>query len=254
MITKVSCPSENNLAANYLLDYLSWFLSVMFCIALVLRSPFWHIPWFWLLHQHTHWHCVVWNTWWCSPESPLRSHLRLLGSVFLSGIFQEEGLAQHSWSLPLTSLQSQNRQKCWCRIVRNVDAESSEMLMPNRQKCWQKIVKWRSEPIQIIHTWGPKLSRVKICQGFWHFGQQFDIFDHAGMEDNQKLKRIVKPCFNFGQSSTFTFSTREMDESESGQMVLEKVKWTYFDAYLWQTMKCHTKNQRKGSNSHLQWF
>ena len=119
MITKVSCPSENNLAANYLLDYLSWFLSVMFCIALVLRSPFWHTPWFWLLHQHTHWHCVVWNTWWCSPESPLRSHLRLLGSVFLSGIFQEEGLAQHSWSLPLTSLQSQNRQKCWCRIVRN---------------------------------------------------------------------------------------------------------------------------------------
>ena len=80
---------------------------------------------------------------------------------------------------------------------------------------------------------GPKLSRVKICQGFWHFGQQFNLFDHAGMEDNQKLKRIVKPCFNFGQSSTFTFSTREMDESESGQMVLEKVKWTYFDAYLW---------------------
>ena len=25
---------------------------------------------------------------------------------------------------------------------------------------------------------------------------------------------------------------REMDESESIQMVLEKVKWTYFDAYL----------------------
>ena len=25
---------------------------------------------------------------------------------------------------------------------------------------------------------------------------------------------------------------REMDESESGQMVLEKVKWPYFDAYL----------------------
>ena len=29
---------------------------------------------------------------------------------------------------------------------------------------------------------------------------------------------------------------REMNESESGQMVLDKVKWTYFDAYLWQ--KC----------------
>ena len=28
-------------------------------------------------------------------------------------------------------------------------------------------------------------------------------------------------------------STQEMDESESGQMVLEKVKWTYFDAYMY---------------------
>ena len=34
-----------------------------------------------------------------------------------------------------------------------------------------------------------------------------------------------------GLSSTHHMST-EMDESESGQMVLEKVKWTYYDAYL----------------------
>ena len=44
MIPKVSCPSGNNLAANYLSDYLSWFLSAMFCIDLGLRTPFWHIP------------------------------------------------------------------------------------------------------------------------------------------------------------------------------------------------------------------
>jgi len=43
--------------------------------------------------------------------------------------------------LPPTSLQSQNRQKCRCRIVKNVDAEWSKMLMQNRQKCWCRIVK-----------------------------------------------------------------------------------------------------------------
>ena len=40
---------------------------------------------------------------------------------------------------------------------------------------------------------------------------------------------------------------REMDESESGQIVLKKVKWTYFDAYIWQTMWNHAKKSMKGS-------
>ena len=40
---------------------------------------------------------------------------------------------------------------------------------------------------------------------------------------------------------------REMDESESGQMVLEKVKGTFFDAYLWQTMWNHAKKSVEGS-------
>ena len=48
-----------------------------------------------------------------------------------------------------------------------------------------------------------------------------------------------------------------MDESESGQMVLEKVKWTYFDAYLWQTMWDHAKKSMEGSklsdSVFLQW-
>ena len=34
-------------------------------------------------------------------------------------------------------------------------------------------------------------------------------------------------------------------ESESGQMVLKKVKWTYFDAYLCQTMWNHAKKSMK---------
>ena len=39
----------------------------------------------------------------------------------------------------------------------------------------------------------------------------------------------------------------EIDESESDQMVLEKVKWTFFDAYLWQTMRNHAKKSLEGS-------
>ena len=50
---------------------------------------------------------------------------------------------------------------------------------------------------------------------------------------------------------------REMDESESGQMVLEKVKWTFSDAYLWQTMWNHAKKSMEGSklsdSVFLQW-
>ena len=38
-------------------------------------------------------------------------------------------------------------------------------------------------------------------------------------------------------------SVREMDENESGQMVMEKVKWTYFDAYLWHTIWNHAKKK-----------
>ena len=45
----------------------------------------------------------------CSPASLLKSHPQSIGSVFLSLISLEEGLAQNSWSLPLTSLQITNR-------------------------------------------------------------------------------------------------------------------------------------------------
>ena len=49
----------------------------------------------------------------------------------------------------------------------------------------------------------------------------------------------------------------KLDESESGQMVSEKVKLTYFDVYLSQTMWNHTKNSMKGlkqpTSVFLQW-
>ena len=48
---------------------------------------------------------------------------------------------------------------------------------------------------------------------------------------------------------------RRGHESESGQMVLKKVKLTYFDAYLWQTMWNHAKkNQWKSQNFQIQCF
>ena len=40
---------------------------------------------------------------------------------------------------------------------------------------------------------------------------------------------------------------RRGHESESGQMVLKKVKLTYFHAYLWQTMWNHAKKSMEES-------
>ena len=105
MTTKVLCPSVNNLGANYLWGCPSGFLSIMFCVLCFLC-----VPGFWLLHQHTHFcHSFVWNILKCSPASLLKSHPQSIGSVFLSLISLEAGLAQNSWSLPLTSLQITNR-------------------------------------------------------------------------------------------------------------------------------------------------
>ena len=56
--------------------------------------------------------------------------------------------------------------------------------------------------------------------------------------------------FTFCQYDTLWASVMravpKLDESESGQMVSEKVKLTYFDVYLSQTMWNHTKNSMKG--------
>ena len=43
-----------------------------------------------------------------------------------------------------------------------------------------------------------------------------------------------------------------LHESESGQMVLKNVKLASFDAYLWQTMWNHAKNQWMGPNFQIQ--
>ena len=41
-------------------------------------------------------------------------------------------------------------------------------------------------------------------------------------------------------------AVREGAKFKSGQMVVKKVKWTYFHAYLWQTMWNHTKKSMEG--------
>ena len=71
-----------------------------------------------------------------------------------------------------------------------------------------------------------------------------------------KCDREVK--FDYDKVSDQPFIwVREMDESESGQMLLEKVKWTFSDAYLWQTMWNHAKKSMEGSklsdSVFLQW-
>ena len=143
----------------------------------------------------------------CCLSVLTRVNFEMLSSIIcwsFSAISWEELLSPRSQLLPPTSLQSQNRQKCWCRIVRNVDTESSKMLMQNRQKCWCRIVK-NVDAVMKIHTWWhfrdpekvflnqplccilqlcvlvhpppsprcfpvwPELSRVKVCQWFRHF-------------------------------------------------------------------------------------
>ena len=50
---------------------------------------------------------------------------------------------------------------------------------------------------------------------------------------------------------------RQGDESESAKIVLKQVKWTFFYAYLWQTMWNHAKKSMEGSklsdSVFLQW-
>ena len=45
--------------------------------------------------------------------------------------------------------------------------------------------------------------------------------------------------------NTRGFPVQQSDESESGQMVFEKMKWAYSDAYLCRTIGNHAKNSRK---------
>ena len=40
---------------------------------------------------------------------------------------------------------------------------------------------------------------------------------------------------------------RQGDKSESAKIVLKQVKWTFFVAYLWQTMWDHAKKSMEGS-------
>ena len=50
-----------------------------------------------------------------------------------------------------------------------------------------------------------------------------------------------------GKREIHRTAVREGAKFKSGQIVVKKVKWTYFDAYQWQTMWNYTKKSMEGS-------
>ena len=66
------------------------------------------------------------------------------------------------------------------------------------------------------------------------------------MNDGIKHSAAVKNRWD-NVSDQPIISVQKTDENKGGQVVLKKVKWTYFDAYLWQTMWNYTKKSMKGS-------
>ena len=59
------------------------------------------------------------------------------------------------------------------------------------------------------------------------------------------LKMLIRNFWYDKESAEGSNWVSQGGESESGQMVLKKVKWTYFDAYLCQTMWNHAKKSMK---------
>ena len=64
-------------------------------------------------------------------------------------------------------------------------------------------------------------SLLRITKKNWTDIQKLDLVQLCETQKTSLNNRLFKKI-----------PVREIDESESGQMVLEKVKWTYFDAYL----------------------
>ena len=89
--------------------------------------------------------------------------------------------------------------------------------------------------------------------------RQIDLWDHQTVlpcvEKYDPLLKYIHIYDSFSVEPIIW--VRRGHESESGQMVLKKVKLTYVDAYLWQTMWNHAKKsmeESKHSDSvFLQW-
>ncbi len=135
-----------------------------------------------------------------------------------------------------SKMSMQNRQKCWCRIVKNVDAESSKMLMR-----WWKYIPDGTFGIQkrsfstnpfVAYCNFASLSTLHLLPDAFQSGRNLvgskfvSDFVTSGSSSisltmlfqwmiwlnqkwiiwlNQKLRRMVKSSFKFGKSSTFTF-------------------------------------------------
>ena len=129
MSPKVWYPAVSNLEANCWLESLFGSLWGEFDMALVLLSLWESIPWLLQLPQHNHSHCGVWNTWSCFSRPLSKINLQSQSSAFL-------------WkNCSFTTLYSFHFVSCKNRIVRIFVTESLEMLTQNRQKCWHRIVR-----------------------------------------------------------------------------------------------------------------
>ena len=128
---------------------------------------------------------------------------------------------------------------------------SSIIRWKNQPKCWFSFVP-RRHVIWLKICLSSSCPRYDICYQVWRHFEPL-VRDHRISCLDWYVQYII--CSTYDKVSDHPIIwVREMDESESGQMVLEKVKWIYFDAYLWQTMLNHAKNQRKGSNFQIQCF
>ena len=90
----------------------------------------------------------------------------------------------------------------------------------------------------------------------WSYYYKFEIESYRTKIFCMRPHLCVLHCplafgwLQYGYNDSFSVEpiiwVRRGHESESGQMVLKKVKLTYFDAYLWQTMWNHAKKSIVG--------
>ena len=113
--------------------------------------------------------------------------------------------------------------------------------------CAKPIIFWE----KLRHDYG-KNGRACMWQGFTFPGFELLllVFYITKVEVTIQLQLIHLSLYNVYDSFSAPIKwVRRGDESQSGQIVLKKVKLTYFDAYLWQTMWNHAKTFPAGAQS-----
>ena len=108
---------------------------------------------------------------------------------------------------------------------------------------------------KLRHDYG-KNGTACMWQGFTFPGFELLllVFYITKVEVTIQLQLIHLSLYNVYDSFSAPIKwVRRGDESQSGQIVLKKVKLTYFDAYLWQTMWNHAKKINGRAHSCLKW-